>query len=103
MFKVTKAAAEQIRDQATQGDMEELALRIVPAQAADGSIEYTIGFDEVRVEDTLINSAGVDIVFSSGDKELLNGTTLDYVEIEPGHKRLIFLNPNDPNYRPPTE
>ena len=83
--------------------MEELALRIAPARGPDGNIEYTMGFDEVGVADTLINSAGVDVVFRSHDKALLNGTTLDYVEIEPGENRFIFLNPNDPHYRPPTE
>lgn len=103
MFKVTKAAARQIRDSAAQGDMEELALRIAPTQGTDGSIEYTMGFDEVGVEDTLINSAGVDVVFRSSDKWLVNGTTLDYVEMEPGESRFIFLNPNDPHYRPPTD
>ncbi|MGI9334338.1 MAG: HesB/IscA family protein [Gammaproteobacteria bacterium] len=103
MFKVTKSAARQIRDSATQGDADDMALRIAPTRAADGAIEYTMGFDEVGVEDTLVNSAGVDVVFRSSDKWLLNGTTLDYVEIEPGQHRFIFLNPNDPHYRPPTD
>jgi iron-sulfur cluster assembly protein len=28
---------------------------------------------------------------------------MDYVEIEPGQFRFIFLNPKDPHYTPPTE
>ncbi len=103
MFKVTKTAARQIRDSAAAGDTEELALRIAPKRAADGSIEYAMGFDEVGLGDTLINSTGVDVVFRDADKLLLNGTTLDFVEIEAGESRFIFLNPNDPHYRPPTE
>ena len=35
--------------------------------------------------------------------EMLKDTKLDYVEIEAGKHQFIFLNPNDPEYRPPTE
>jgi iron-sulfur cluster assembly protein len=103
MFKVTKAAAGRIRQSAHEGDAEELALRIAAARKPDGAIEYRMGFDEVGVEDVLLNSRGVDVVFASSQKELLNGAVLDYVEIEPGEFRFIFLNPNDPHYRPPAE
>lgn len=103
MFKVTKAAASQIRSSANSGDAEELALRIAAARKSDGAIEYQMGFDEVGVDDVLLNSRGVDVVFASAQKELLNGTILDYVEIEPGQYRFIFMNPNDPHYRPPVE
>ena len=103
MFKVTKAAASQIRDSAQSGDTEELALRIAATRKSDGAIEYQMGFDEVGVEDVLMNSRGVDVVFANAQKELLNGTVLDYVEIEPGEFRFIFMNPNDPHYRPPDE
>ena len=34
-------------------------------------------------------------------KILLEGTTLDYVELEPGEHQFIFMNPNDANYTPP--
>ncbi len=103
MFTVTKAAASQIRNSAHSGNAEELALRIAATRKPDGAIEYQIGFDEVGLEDVLLNSRGVDVVFAKADKELLNGTVLDYVEIEPGEFRFIFMNPNDPQYRPPVE
>lgn len=103
MFTVTKAAASQIRSSASSGDAEELALRIAATRKPDGAIEYQMGFDEVGVEDVLLNSRGVDVVFATAHKELLNGTVLDYVEIEPGEFRFIFMNPNDPHYRPPVE
>jgi iron-sulfur cluster assembly protein len=38
-----------------------------------------------------------------GDKELLNGMTLDYVELEPGDFQFIFLNPNDAGFQQPSE
>jgi len=103
MFKVTKVAATQIRDSAHNGDTEELALRVAATRKPDGAIEYQMGFDEVGVEDVLLNSRGVDVVFATAQKELLNGTVLDYVEIEPGQFRFIFMNPNDPHYRAPAE
>lgn len=103
MFKVTKAAAKQIRSSAHSGDAEELALRIAASRQTDGAIEYRMGFDEVGVDDVLLNSRGVDVVFAKTEKELLNGTVLDYVEIEPGEFRFIFMNPNDPHFRAPAE
>lgn len=103
MFKITKPAAGRIRDSAHSTDVEELALRIAASRKPDGAIEYRMGFDEVGVDDTLLNSRGVDIVLTNADKQLLNGSVLDYVEVEPGEFRFIFMNPNDPHYRPPAE
>ena len=103
MFTVTRAAAKQIRRTAAAGDTEELALRIAASRTGDGGIDYRMGFDDAGVDDTLLSTNGVDVVIAAADKALLNGTVLDHVEIEPGEYRFIFLNPNDPHYRPPTE
>ncbi len=103
MFEVTKQAARQIRKAAQESDTEELALRIAAMRGPDGSISYQMGFDEIGISDTLLNSKGVDIVISSEAKELLNGTVLDFVELEPGSHQFIFLNPIDPQYGLPTE
>ena len=103
MFTVTRAAAKQIRRSASSADTEELALRIAATRAGDGGIDYRMGFDDVGVDDTLVSTNGVDVVIAAGDKVLLNGTVLDYVEMESGDHRFIFLNPNDPHHRPPTE
>jgi iron-sulfur cluster assembly protein len=62
-----------------------------------------MGFDEIARDDVLVNAGGVDVVLRNGDKELLNGMTLDYVELEPGDFQFIFLNPNDPSFQPPSE
>ncbi len=103
MFKVTKAAAQQIRKDAREGDVEELALRVAATRESDRSISYKMGFDEINEGDTLLNSLGVDILIRGPDKELLNGTILDYVELETESFHFIFLNPNDPHHQPPTE
>lgn len=101
MFKMTAAAAEQILKAARQGGSEGLSLRLAAARQADGSIDYRMGFDTVGEEDLRFTSEGIDIVMAPEQVPLLEQTTLDYVEIEPGHHHFIFLNPLDPTYVPP--
>ena len=103
MFKITKSAAQAIRHNAREGDMEDLALRIVARREHDQSITYKMGFDEISDGDTLISSRGVDILIRGPDKALLNGTVLDYVEINTGQFNFIFMNPNDPYFQAPQE
>jgi len=103
MITITQAAARQIRRSADSGNMEELALRIAASRNPDGGIGYQMGFDEIARDDVLVNARGVDVVLRNDDKELLNGVTLDFVELEPGDFQFIFLNPNDPDFQPPTE
>lgn len=104
MISITPAAAAQIRTAAKQGRMEGMALRIAAQRGADGTIQYAMGFDDsTRVDDTRFTCEGVDLVVASTSTILLDGTTLDYVELEPGRSEFIFMNPNDPNYRPPQD
>ncbi|BAP58105.1 protein involved in sulfur oxidation DsrR [Thioploca ingrica] len=104
MFKVTQRAATQILTSAQQNNLTGLALRLAPQRNPDGSIEYNkMGFDQINAGDVHLICEGIDIVFEPIYKELLNGAIMDFVEIEPGQFSFIFLNPNDPNYLPPTE
>ncbi|MBS34573.1 MAG: iron-sulfur cluster assembly accessory protein [Thiotrichales bacterium] len=103
MFEVTRGAAKQIRKTAGDGDMEELALRVSANREPDGSISYRMGFDEFAEGDTVVSTRGVDVLLRTNDKSLLQGATLDFVEIEPGQMQFIFMNPNDPSFVPPTE
>jgi iron-sulfur cluster assembly protein len=103
MFKVTTAAAEQIRSAAKQGGTYGLALRLAASHKADGSIDYRIGFDDATDEDIRLSSEGVDIVMAPEYVPLLDEATMDFVEIEPGQFHFIFLNPKDANYSPPGE
>jgi iron-sulfur cluster assembly protein len=103
MFKVTEQAAIQISKAAKESDMIGLALRLAARRTADGSIEYGMGFDEIKEDDIHINTKGIDIVFEPSYTALLDGAVIDFVEIEAGDFRFIFLNPNDPHYIPPKE
>ena len=102
MITITPAAADQIRISADQGGNQDLAMRIAAKRNPDGSIHYGMGFDDNEHEgDIHVTSAGIDVVISETSKILLDGMTLDYVEIEPDPFQFIFMNPNDVNYVPP--
>lgn len=104
MFKLTTAAAEQVLRAAKQGNAEGMALRLAAALKSDGSIEYRMGFeDSIHEDDIRVSSEGIDLVISPEDMPLLDDATMDYVELEAGKPHFIFLNPKDPNYRPPAD
>ncbi len=102
MITITPAAAERIRYSAAEGKADGLPMRIAAKRNEDGSIHYGMGFDDNELEgDVHIKSAGVDIVVAESSQSLLEGTTLDFVELEPDNWQFIFMNPNDKNYSPP--
>ena len=102
MITITPAAAERIRHSASEGEMDGLSMRIAAKHNADGSIHYGMGFDDNELEgDIHIKTGGIDVVIAESSQLLLEGTTLDYVELEPDNWQFIFLNPNDKNYTPP--
>ena len=103
MITITPAAAEQISTSASEGNMQDLAMRIAAKRNPDGSIHYAMGFDDQQIEgDLQITSGGINVIISEVSKSLLDGTTLDYVELEPGEYQFIFMNPNDSSYTPPS-
>jgi len=105
-IEVSEAAAEQIKKAALESKLENSALRIAATRKEDDSLHYGLGFDDVgggEEKDHKFESNGVEIIVADSSLELLSGTTLDYVELEPKQFHFVFLNPNDPNYSPPTE
>ncbi len=103
MLTITGQAIAQIRTAAEQGGADGMALRIAARRGHDGSIEYAMGFDEAQPGDARIALTGLEVLIAQASAELLQNVVLDYVEIEPGEHRFIFLNPNDPHYVPPHE
>ena len=100
MLKVTAEAAKQIRRAATQSGADNMALRVAATRDPQGSIEYGMGFDVERANDLQIISEGVTLLISHHSKEALTGTVLDFVELNPGDFRFIFVNPNDAGSEP---
>lgn len=97
---VTPAAAQQIRRAAEDSDSRSLALRIAARRDPGGSIDYQMGFDNARKGDLALDSEGIELVVSEDHAGLLDGMTVDYVELEPGDFRFIFINPNDRDSTP---
>jgi iron-sulfur cluster assembly protein len=103
MITLTPAAIEQVMQSAEQSNAAGLALRLAARKNPDGTIDYGMGFDEPKDDDLLFKFKDVEVVMSGEYGPLLNGTTIDYVELEPGKFHFIFMNPNDANYQPPGE
>jgi len=96
MITVTPPAAAQILQSAGGA-----GLRLAARLDDKGVIEYGMGFDDPAEGDTRVIAGEITLLISSGSIELLTGATLDYVEINPGELRFIFINPNDPSHKPP--
>jgi iron-sulfur cluster assembly protein len=105
MITLTPAAAAKIREAARESGAEAPRIRIAAQRTPEGEFQYAFGFDDLGIQegDFRFNSEGIDIVVSRDSMPLLDGATLDFVEMEPGEFRFIFLNPNDPSYVPPAE
>ena len=97
---VTPGAADQIIVAARAANADGLALRIAASRGPDGSLDYAMGFDNARKGDLALTSEGIALVIAEEHRELLAGMTLDFVELEPGDFRFIFINPNDAGPEP---
>lgn len=103
MLTITADAAEFIRHSAEQSGVQGLALRVAAQRKENGEIEYAIGFDEPTEDDVEFRTADVKVVVAAVYADLLQHCVMDYAEVAPGERRIIFLNPNDPAYVPPTD
>ncbi len=99
-INVTEEAQKQIELAASQSGASGLPLRIATARTPDGGLDYRMGFDDegVKHDDSQDQAGEVIIVVAADDQPLLEGTTLDFVEIESGEFHFIFDNPNDPSH-----
>ena len=102
MITITPAAVDMIRRSASEGNMTGLPMRIAPTPNPPGSTHYGMAIDDNEHEGDIHAKAGDhDVVIAESSQILLEGTTLDYVELEPDSWQFIFMNPNDSNYSPP--
>ena len=96
MISLTPEAAKQIRESAKQGNMQGMPLRVAVTLTPGGDFHYALGFDDTSREgDNTFVSEGIEIVVAPQSMSQLNGTVIDYVEID-GKNEIIFINPNDP-------
>ena len=93
MIKITDAAAEQIRAVANNPDVYGMALRVAAYQEDDGSVNYAMGFDHEREADEQLIVNRIEILIAASSTPYLQGVTLDFVEMNPGDMRFIFIPP----------
>jgi iron-sulfur cluster assembly protein len=103
IISFSPAAIAQIKTNIQDSEHSAMALRIAATMSADETINYGMGFDETKEGDVQFTDDGVNFLVSSDCLELLNGAHVDYVDVENDQHHFIFLNPNDPNYKPPKE
>lgn len=104
MITLTPSAIKQVHISQREGNIEEdMALRIAAKENQDGSFEYGLGFDHINDDDMVFKFGDVQVVLAPHHGPLLNGATVDFVEMEEGQYNFIFLNPNDPHYVAPKD
>ncbi len=102
MIKISETAAKQIAISVEQMGGDILPLRVAITVNQDGSFHYNMGFDDnSREGDTSFEEKNIKFVVDIATLPLVGGMTMDYVEIDGKHE-IVFLNPNDPNYKAPT-
>lgn len=103
MIKVSDSAAKQVHISLEQMGTEVTPLRIAIKVQEDGSFHYNMGFDDNKHEgDKTFVEKDINFVVDAASLPLIGGMTMDYVEIE-GKQEIVFLNPNDPHFKPPTK
>lgn len=96
---ISPAAAERIRQAAAESGPDAPALRLAVRRLADGSLDYGMGFDASRSGDATIEVEGIEILVAPPSQVLIEGTHIDFIELEPGDFRFIFTaagTPADP-------
>lgn len=104
MIKLTEDAANQINAQIKASGDEAEPLRVAVTQhSSTKGFQYLMGFDTQNDNDSLYEVRGIKIIINNDLVDIVNGMEIDFVEIEGEDNQFIFKNPNDPNYKAPTE
>ena len=93
MFTMTPAAAEQIARAAAEqpaGNGQPMLRVAAKYDENDGELVYGMGFDEEREDDLTLDAGGIGILISPRSQPLLENTTLDFTEVQPGEFQFIF-------------
>jgi len=103
MIKISDDAAKQVAISIEQMGGDVIPLRIAIKVMEDGAFHYNMGFDDnTHAGDKNFEEKNIKFVVDMATLPLIGGMMLDYVEIEGKHE-IVFLNPNDPNYKAPSE
>lgn len=91
MFTLTPSAAQEIaRAAQTQAEGHPMLRVAAKLDDKDGEIVYGMGFDDEREDDQVIDAPGITVLISPRSLPLLEDTTLDFSEVQPGEFQFIF-------------
>jgi iron-sulfur cluster assembly protein len=90
MISISPTAAERIRMAARESGADTPVLRVAVRRLDDGTLDYGMGFDQSRPGDVSLEIDGIVVVVARQSQDLVAGTHIDFVEIEPGDFRFIF-------------
>ncbi|MDP2808526.1 MAG: iron-sulfur cluster biosynthesis family protein [Rhodocyclaceae bacterium] len=91
MFAISPSAAEQIVRAAGEQPDRQTMLRVAAKyDENDGEVVYGMGFDDECEDDLVLDAGGVGILISPHSQPLLEDTTLDFTEVQPGEFQFIF-------------
>jgi len=91
MISLTKEAAAQVRASAQESGADNLALRIAARVNQAGMLEFGMGFDDERSNDTIVESWGVTLLVNAESAAMLDDVTVDFSEVSPGEHRFVFM------------
>lgn len=102
MITISKRASEEIMLSKLNPDNEDLLIRFAVEQTESG-FHYLMGFDQRHDDDIHLRSNGVEYIVAYAQKSLLEGMLVDFDQIDTQNGYgFVFMNPNDPDYTPPT-
>jgi iron-sulfur cluster assembly protein len=96
MFSMTPAAVNEVLAAAQRSSAAGMALRVAARQAADGAIEFGMGFDDEREDDEAAHFDTLKVLIGAPSKPLLEGAVLDCVETGPGQLDFVFTPAPEP-------
>lgn len=101
MFSVSPEAAVQIKKSLSQlGTSDPLRVAV---ENKEGNFHYQMGFDDSsKFGDVEFVSEGITLIVDAASTDLVSGMLIDYIDLE-GTMEIVFMNPNDPNYKAPEE
>ena len=97
VITLTEKAAEELKKLAQQHNIEDIVLRVQAIPGGCSGISYSMGFDEIREGDTVVEQHGIKIAIDQNSLPFINGAEIDYV-ITPFGEGFKINNPNAMNF-----
>ncbi|NPA14731.1 MAG: iron-sulfur cluster assembly accessory protein [Aquificae bacterium] len=97
VITVTEKAAQELKKLAEQHGIKDIVLRVQAIPGGCSGISYSMGFDEVRDNDVVVEQHGIKVVVDQNSVPFINGAEIDYVQT-PFGEGFKINNPNAMNF-----